>query len=422
MRRCAGSLVWNLISGESGGVVTNKWIYPDCRGLRVLQIIPELDIGGAEMTTLEIATALGVAGGDAFVMSAGGRLSEPLQAAGATLINAPMASKNPLTMARNARRIKSVIEEYQISLVHARSRAPAWSALWASRASHVPFVTTYHSKVHASPPLKVVYNSVMARGDRVIANSQYTAQRIRDVHQINEQRLRIIPRGCDLDALNPARYAVAQRRDLRNGLGISGNDFVVLCPARLTKWKGQHVLLEAVARADVPRDQLTVIFAGDAQGRDAYLSELRAFAAEHQIKAHFAGLVRDMPAFYAMSDMIIIPSIEAEPFGRTAIEAQAAGRPVIASDAGGFRETVIAAGPNQTGWLVPPADHLALAQSLSLAFSLTKSQRQTMGRAARRHIQNNFSTQRLCAETLSVYRELVADAPAAAAVSGQSVK
>ncbi len=391
--------------------MSKKWLLPDCEGLRVLQIVPELDIGGAEMTTLEVARALSAAGGEAFVMSEGGRLVSPLLAAGAQFIQEPVARKNPITLIQNARKIRDFINRAGISLVHARSRAPAWSALWASRACHIPFVTTYHSKVHEAPRVKVLYNSVMARGDRVIANSQFTADQIKKVHQVGDDRLRIIPRGCDLEALDPKHFSAAKRRAMRSDLSITPADFVVLCPARLTSWKGQKILLEALAQTQIPRDQLILLFAGDAQGRDAYVQELKDLADKHGVRAQFLGLVRDMPACYAVSDIVVIPSIEAEPFGRTAIEAQAAGRAVIASDAGGFKETVMAAGPARTGWLTPPSDVVSLAQCLNEAFLLSPAQRQSLGRAARRHVCANFSTDRLCAETLAVYRELVPYAP-----------
>ncbi len=387
-----------------------------CNGLTVMQVIPELDIGGAELTTFEMTQSLVSAGGRAIIVSQGGRLAEPIAQAGGENIILPVASKNPLTMIQNAYALAGLVREYNIDIIHARSRAPAWSAFWAARKTGAAFLTTYHSKVHMGPRLKVLYNSVMTRGDVVIANSEFTAEQIKKAHGVASERIRVIPRGCDVDALDPQNYNAEKRAVLRRQFGFGDDDFVILCPARLTRWKGQHVLLEAVSlcfQDSVPQKKLKkasvqILFAGDAQGRDAYVDELNARAQKYNLNVSFAGLVEDMPAIYAASDLIVIPSVRAEPFGRTAIEAQAAGRPVIASNAGGFKETVCPVGGDEaaTGWLVTPDNAADLALALEAAMSLTPRKRDAMGRAARKYILSKYTRARMCASTLQVYRDL----------------
>ena len=390
----------------------NTKVGNNCAGLTVMQVIPELDIGGAELTTLEMTESLVAAGGRAIIVSQGGRLAEAVALAGGENITLPVASKNPIIMIKNAYALAELARENSVDIIHARSRAPAWSALLAARKSGAAFLTTYHSKVHMSPKAKVFYNSVMTRGTLVIANSEFTASQIQRAHGTPDSQIRVIPRGCDVDALDPKNFNAADRKALRNQYGISENDFLILCPARLTRWKGQHVLLTAAhlsaQKIGVSRKPVTILFAGDAQGRAGYVDELKTLAADYKLNVKFAGLVRDMPAVYALSDLIVIPSIIAEPFGRTAIEAQAAGKPVIASDAGGFRETVCPVGGDRTatGWLVAPDHADALGAALTDAMSLSPQKRTAMGRAARQYILSKYTRQRMCESTLSVYQEL----------------
>ena len=312
--------------------------YPDLTGVTVAQIIPRLNIGGAETTTLEIARALRAANARALVVSEGGALADALGAAGAELIDMPVASKNPFVMAANIRRLRRLVEGENITILHARSRAPAWSTLAAARAAQVPFVTTYHSLVHEGPRPKVWYNSVMARGDAVIANSEYTGELIRRVHGVDDARLRVVARGCDISALAPENVSADMRADQRRAWGASADDFVILCPARITEVKGPACFACGTgATANLMRGPF-VVFAGSADERAEYFAALERQVAEAGLtdRVHFAGLVRDMGRAYGACDLAIVPTVRGEPFGRTIVEAQAAGLPVIASDAGGY--------------------------------------------------------------------------------------
>ena len=246
----------------------------DLTGRTILQVVPELETGGAEITTMEMAEAIVKAGGRALVASEGGALESRIEAAGGEIVHLPVASKNPLTLWRNIGRLAALMQAENIDLIHGRSRAPCWSALFAARRIGRPYLATYHSKVHARPRAKIFYNSVMTRGQLTIANSHFTATRIAAIHHTPEAQLRVIPRGCDPDALNPSRFSAADKAAKRAQWGIGEEAFVILCPARLTRWKGQHVLVEALARLSASVKPYLVCVGG-AQGRDAYVDELR---------------------------------------------------------------------------------------------------------------------------------------------------
>lgn len=373
----------------------------------ILQIVPALETGGAERTTVDMAAAIVAAGGRAIVASRGGRMVPELAACGAEHIEMAAHSKNPVIMGLNVERLSRLIAREGIDLVHARSRAPAWSALAAARRAHKPFVTTYHSRVHEKPRLKVFYNSVMVRGDAVIANSAYTAENIRKVHAPSEGRIFTVPRGIEIDAFAPPPAARIAALAERWGVASDATGTVFLHPARLTRWKGQLVSVEA-ARLLVARGltRFTLLLAGDAQGRDGYMEELEGKIAEAGLQRHvrLTGHGADMAAAYALSDCVLSPSIEAEPFGRTAVEAQAAFRPVIVSDAGGQRETVIEA---ETGFRVPSGDASALADAMARMMEMGPDARAAMGAAGHRNATTHYSAARMCATTLGIYARLI---------------
>ena len=277
----------------------------------ILQIIPRLDGGGAEATTLEITKALKAAGGRSVVVSEGGKLSDSIIAAGGEIINAPVASKNPFIIYQNINRLARIAEEQNIDILHARSRAPAWSGLWAAQKIGKPYLATYHSKVHDNPKLKILYNSVMTRGERVIANSEFTAARIRAVHKIASEKIAIIPRGCDPARFDPAHISDADIKQQRVEWRVQDGEFVILCPARLTRWKGQMVLLDAVARLP---DNFRLILTGDTSDKTGaesrFAKELKARALEAGLseKLVFAGHVANMPLAYAVANLAVLPS------------------------------------------------------------------------------------------------------------------
>lgn len=381
----------------------------------ILQIIPELDTGGAELSTVEIADAIVRAGGRALVLSEGGRLASRIAAAGGEFVPFAAATKNPARILWNASKIRRMIEREGVDLVHARSRAPAWSALIAARRAGKPFVTTYHGAYNEKTRLKRAYNAVMAEGDTVIANSRYTKQLIIDRYGTPEDRIRVIYRGIDGETFDPGTVSAERKAELLARWNATPDTRIILQPARLTAWKGQSTLIEAARRlhAEGRLGNALVVLAGDAQGREAYRrrleEEIRAAGLENRVI--LPGHVDDIPAALAVSHLAIVASIEPEAFGRVATEAQAMGCPVIATDIGAPPETVAATpnvGPEEvTGWLVPPGNPERLAEAMGEALSLSPEARRAQGGRARARVLTNFSLTTMRLDTLDVYDRLL---------------
>lgn len=382
---------------------------PDLGGKTILQVIPDLQAGGAERTTIEVAEAITEAGGRAIVVSEGGRMVEELERVGGINIEMNVTSKNPVVMKVNASKLAKLIEAHSVDLVHARSRAPAWSAYWAAKKSGTPFVTTYHGAYSGVSGLKKKYNSIMARGDLVIANSEWTAAHVRSVHETPADRIVTIPRGVDFDAFDPAHISSDRKDTIRKAwsIGVDENRLVLLLPGRLTDWKGQRTAIEAMASlSGAERVRLLLILAGDAQGRSAYVESLE----DQIIAANLGGSVRivghctDMPAAYAVSDIVLAPSTRPEAFGRVAAEASAMGKPVIVADHGGQKEIVV---EGTTGSRAEPGNSADLAASIRAILQLGREGRDGMGEAGRQHVQERFSKRGLQAATLGVYKRLL---------------
>lgn len=375
----------------------------------LLQVIPELETGGAEQSTIDVAKAVVRAGGTALVATRGGRMVSRLEADGGRLAQMPVQTKNPLVMLGNAARLVALIRQEKVSIVHARSRAPAFSALWAAHATGTPFVATYHGVYKAQSGLKRWYNAVMTRGDLVIANSDYTRDHVLAEHHVDPARMVTIPRGIDFDRFDPAFVTAARIDALRTAWGIAPADprTRILLAGRLTRIKGHLMIIEAARRlaAEGRRDFL-LLFAGDDQGRVGYPAEVREAIAA----AGLADMVRivghcdDMPAAYLLADFAILPTNVPESFGRAAVEPQAMGRPVIASNHGGVTETII---DGQTGWLAPVEDADAWARALARAIDLGPNQRQEMGAAGRRRARQLYSADAMCAQTLAAYERVL---------------
>ena len=368
-------------------------------------MLPALGQGGAERGCVDVAVALAAAGGTALVASRGGALERELARAGAVHITLPLDSKNPLVMRANIGRLVSLIERYDVDIVHARSRAPAWSAFAAARRTGRAFLTTFHGTYNERGYLKHLYNSVMAKGDLVIAISQHIAELIIARYKIDPARVRLIPRGIDLDFFDPTNVSPSRLVQLMRAWRLADGMPVVMLPGRLTRWKGQGVLIEALAR--LGRKDIRCVLVGSDQGRGGYRRELEELITARGLGGvvHIVDHVRDMPAAYMLADVVVSASTDPEAFGRVVVEAQAMGRPVIATDHGGARETLL---EGETGWLVPPGDATALAQALGAALELDTAAREKLAAAAIAYARANFSKDTMCARTLAVYDELSA--------------
>ncbi|MET1415984.1 glycosyltransferase family 4 protein [Roseibium sp. HPY-6] len=380
----------------------------------VLQVIPDLNSGGAERTTLDVANALVQAGSTALVVSEGGQLVPELEASGAEHIVLPVKSKNPFTIWKNASALSDLIASRHVDIIHARSRAPAWSALRAARRTKIPFVTTYHGTYNQSNGLKAFYNSVMARGDAVIANSRFIADLIASRHPAAAAKISVITRGSDLKSLAPENVSALRQQALKDSWGVPAGRPIVLNMARLTAWKGQKILIDAMVNLKSMglKDPIAIL-AGDAQGRDGYVAELKKMIADHELQeqVRLVGHCADVPAALALADVAVVASVEPEAFGRAAVEAQAASVPVIVSDHGAVPETVLAPPETcegeRTGWRVPPGNAVALADAIQNALLQPQDARREMTSRARSHVEQNFSVETMCARTLGVYASLL---------------
>jgi glycosyltransferase involved in cell wall biosynthesis len=371
-------------------------------------VVPELDTGGAEQTTIDVAHAVVRAGGKALVATRGGRMAARLQADGGRLAQMPVQTKNPLVMLGNAARLVDLIRKEKVSIVHARSRAPAFSALWAAQTTETPFVATYHGVYNAKSGLKRWYNAIMTRGDLVIANSDYTRDHVLAEHHLDPGRIVSIPRGVDLERFNPSWVTPDRVAALRDAWGIAETDrrTKLLLAGRLTRIKGHLLIVEAAMRLKARGKDFLIIFAGDDQGRTEYRQEVEAAIASaglsQQVK--LVGHCDDMPAAYMVCDIAMLPTTKPESFGRTAVEPQVMGKPVLASDHGGTTETVLS---GETGWLVKVDDPEAWTVAMAKAVDIGGARLAAMGQAAANRARRLYSVDAMCEATLAAYAQVL---------------
>lgn len=371
----------------------------------MLQVLPALGPGGAERGTVEIAAALTQAGFGAVVASEGGALAHELARAGGRHVRLPLAAKSPLVIWRNAAALAALAKAEDAAILHARSRAPAWSALLAARRAGRRLVTTWHGTYTENFPGKRAYNAVMAKGDRVIAISRFIAGHMLAHAPVDPRVIRIIPRGIDPARFDAAAISPARIEAMTRHLDVPDGAPIVLLPGRITRWKGQMVLVEAMARLR-RRDPVAVLL-GDDQGRQAFRAELVSRIGELGLsgRVFFRPHAADMPAALQLAAVVVSASTDPEGFGRVVIEGQAMGRPVVATNHGGAAETVLA---DETGLLVPPGDAVALADAIEAMLGLDMLAAAALGARARAHVlAAGYTTEAMCRATLDVYRELL---------------
>lgn len=373
--------------------------------MKVLQLLPALGDGGVERSAVEMAGHLGALGLPNWIASAGGPLVAAAEAAGARHVTLPVGKKSLVSAVSAARAIARLVDQEDIDIIHARSRVPAWVGLLARRLARKPvrFVTTFHGVYGHGNALKRFYNGAMLRAPLVIANSQFIRRHIVDVYGFPEDRVIVAPRGVEPSLFEPAAIPAEARVALRTELGAVDDGPLVVMVGRITRWKGHAVLLEAVSR--LGRPDVRLAFAGS--GSDTLIAELQREVTHLGLdgRVAFVGSRRDVPAILAAADLAISASTEPEAFGRAAIEAQAMGTPVIATDHGGSRETVL---PGETGWLVPPGNVAALATALSDALA-DPDRLAAMGQRGRQHVLANFTTAQMLEKEFSAYQRLMAE-------------
>lgn len=385
----------------------------------VMQILPALNAGGVEQGVIDINAAIIRAGGHSIVVSSGGARVGEVTKAGGMHITLPVDSKNPFVITANINRLRKVIRDYNVDIVHACSRAPAWSAMRAVRGTAAKYVTGCHAAHKITGPFKRLYNSSIAKGERVIAVSHFLADYLEQNYHVEPERVRVIHRGIALENFHPNSVTPERLIKISQQWRVPDGASVIMLPGRLSRIKGHMFLIDAVER--LAQKDVFCLFVGTDIGNEGYRRELEAYIQSKNM----GGLVRiitncdDMPAAYMMATVVVSPSLVPEGFGRVAIEAQAMGRPVIATDHGGARETIVR---DTTGWLVAPGDVGSLADALQEAISLDARQRALLATRAMSHVIQHFTNEKMCAGTLDVYAELLESVAVRALPSNDSFR
>lgn len=367
--------------------------------LRILQVLPELDMGGVERATLDMARALCQTFPATYVASQGGNLVPELESLGGIHFTLPLASKNPVQMIQNAISLARLIRKHHIQVIHARSRAPAWSALWAAHWTKVPLVTTFHGAYRTSNAVKTFYNSVMTRGIRVIAISEFIARHIQEQYPASLKKVRLIREGIDVEIFNPQMISQEEIKALRESWGVPADGKVFLLPGRVTRLKGQAVFIEALRHLNNPN--IFGIILGRSQDNSSYTQEITRQMEGLSIR--HVSHTQALNTAYAATDFIVSPSLAPETFGRVTAEAGAMERVIIATNHGATSELCKA---GKTGYLIPPGNVKALAETMDASLKMPFEKRKAMEKAAREHICSKFSLRRMCAETIALYQEI----------------
>ena len=371
----------------------------------VLQVLPELNQGGVEIGTIEIASDLQNRGIKNFVASAGGRLEYNLERLKVKHFTLPLKTKNPFKLWLNYRRLVKIIKENDINIVHARSRAPAWSAYWAAKKTGVRFVTTFHGTYGLGPKgIKKFYNRVMTYGDLVIAVSNHIKRHILQNYRCDEKKIRMIHRCVNMEKFDLNAMTAERMIKLMEEFHLPEDKPIILLIGRLTRWKGQRLMIDALEK--IKDMDYFCVFVGDDQGRDYYTKELKEAIAAKGLEGRFAFIrhVTDVPAMMAVSDVVVSASTDPEAFGRIAAEGEAMGRVVVASNIGGSLENIV---DGVTGKLFESGNPQALADALKWALGLSTEEREKIGAAAIEYVKQNFTKQIMCDKTVAVYEELI---------------
>jgi len=376
----------------------------DIKKYSVLQVLPHLNSGGLVSGAIEISLSLINNNFNSYVLTKGGRREREIVRAGGILFKMNVASKNPIVMFKNIYKIIKIIKDYKIDIIHTRSRAPAWSAYFAAKKMNIPFITTFHGTYGINNRIKKIYNSIMVRGDKVIAISAFIKNHIISNYNVDEDRVETIPRGIDISVFNSENVSNERLIYFTNKFNIMDNSYVILLPGRITRWKGHILLIKAIA--ELKRKDLLCIFVGDSQGRTKYVAELHNLINKYELSDKFriAENQIDMSAIYKLSDIVISASTDPEAFGRVIAEAQAMGRLTIAADHGGASEIIV---DGVTGWLFEANNSSALAKKIDYALNISLEDRNIMAINSVERIKKNFNNKFMSLRTIKVYKDIL---------------
>ena len=379
--------------------------------LNVLQVIPKLGYGGAETGCYDIAHFLKENDCGSFIATSGGELLKFVKKEKVKVLRLPVHSKNPLLIIFNALMLSLYIIIHRIDIVHARSRAPAWSCYFACLLTNKNFVTTFHGTYNFKSNIKKFYNSVMLRAKLTIAGSNFIFNHINENYNeyLNkEKKLRVIFRGINIDYYNPKNISVLKQEKLKKEWDLSSNEFTILLPGRLTYWKGQEKFVESlnILIEDYNTINFQAIILGSDQGRKVYSKKLINLVERYNLnkKVKFIQHCKEMPLAYSLSDVVVSASIEPEAFGRVSVEAQSMTKPIIASNIGGSKETII---NKKTGFLYKFDDPRELAKCLNTVIQLSQDELKLMGNEGRKNISKKFDVETMCQSNLKEYKRLL---------------
>ena len=379
--------------------------------LKVLQVIPKLGYGGAETGCYDLAHYLPENNCSSFIVTSGGELTKYIDRKKVKLIKLPVHSKNPFLILLNAIILVFIILFYNISIVHARSRAPAWSCLIASRITSRKFVTTFHGTYNFSNSIKKFYNSVMVRSNLIIAGSNFIFSHIKGNYSKYlriDKKLLVIFRGINVDYYEPSTTLDIEEDKLFLEWKLTKGRKIILMPGRLTKWKGQEVFIEALnlVNKELGYQSFYAVILGSDQGRDIFSKKIKRLAEQYRLndQLRFIKHCKNMPLAYKISDLIVSASIEPEAFGRVAVEAQSMKKLIIASDIGGSNETIV---NNKTGFLFESGNPKSLSKRIVEVLNLDESTLNYMGNEGRKNIIKKFNVEKMCFSTYSEYKKLL---------------
>ena len=379
--------------------------------IKVLQVIPKLGYGGAETGCYDIAHYLPENGCESFVVTSGGELTKFIDKKKVKLIKLPVSSKNPLIILINTILLIGIILFFKITIVHARSRAPAWSCLFATKLTKRKFVTTFHGTYNFSGKLKKFYNSVMLRSDLIIAGSNFIFSHIKENYSeflTSQKKFLVIFRGINVDYFDSSTKLENDEKNLLQKWNINDEKKIILMPGRLTSWKGQELFIEAInlVKIELGYEAFHAVILGNDQGRDLYKKKLIRLTEQYRLtnQIKFIDRCEDMALAYKVSDIIVSASIEPEAFGRVAVEAQSMEKLIIASNIGGSNETI---NDEKTGFLFKSGDAESLSKKIIRGLTMDETSINLMGKEGRSNIIKKFNVEKMCFSTYSEYKRLL---------------